>query len=456
MRIRQILILLLTIFSIAACSLEPKYKTPNSPIDLKTDDESQKNQDLYWKKFFKSNDLKKIIQLALDNNHDLRIAHLNIQSAKANYGVVRADLLPNIEATGSATRKGVPSAFSSFIPQTQYDTTLALTSYEIDFVGKLKSLKRTALEDYFATKQALEIIRISLISETANSYVQLLLDKEMLKIADRIFIAQEKKHLLIKAKYEQGIVSKSELLESSILLENAKITQIAYESLIEQGKHSLLLLTAVSDEKLLPLDDNLNDLKIDESLIDFIPSTILLSRPDVKQAEHSLRSANANIGAARAAFFPSISLTASYGYSAQQFSDLFSSNSWNFSPQINIPIFDGGRNKANLNIAKIEKYVEIAQYEKVIRTAFREAKDELEKRETIYEQLKLVKNILETQKKLHVISVKKHQFGISSMIDLSNAEISLLSVEQQNAEVKRDHLVNLITLYKTFGGGREI
>ena len=451
--------------TISACTLAPKYTRPQTDIPLKSADATKKKiATISWQEFFKSPDLQKVIQLALDNNHDYRIANLNIESAQAAYGVARSNLLPSINAVGSETRQGISGPLAAITPKKQYRLNLTLTSYEVDFFGRLRSLKKSALENYLATEQARNITKIALISETANIYSQLLLDKEILEIAKENLTTQSDRYKFTELRYQNGIDSQADLLNAEALIEGAKTTVETYTKFVAQDKNALMFLTGNFDEALLPKDakilfpkePTINDIKIEEDLLDLIPSESLLARPDVQQAEHILKSANTDIGAARAAFFPSITLTGTYGYATKDLSTLFNSTAWSFAPQINLPIFSGGRNFANLKLANVRKKIEIAQYEKSIQTAFRETLDQLAEREATVNQLKSFDQILKARQKSYDISEAKHKVGISSALNVLDSKILFLTARQNQASMKKDYIVNLVNLYKVFGGGSEV
>jgi outer membrane protein, multidrug efflux system len=449
---------LLICIILISCTLEPKYQKPDPqvPVKVTTNSNQEKITTISWQKFFKSKELQEVIQLALDNNKDLKIANLNIESAQATNNIARYSLLPTINATGLTTRQEVPSAFSSFTPRAQYKANLSLASYEVDFFGRLRSLRKAALEDFLATKEAGDITRISLIAETANSYAQLLSDNEILEIATNALAVQQKKYDFVKAAFNNGIASKADLLDAQVTLENIKMSLANYQKIAKQDQNSLMLLIGVFNEASLPLKSKFSDIEIDEGLLNFIPSHTLLSRPDVKKAEHVLRSANADIGAARAAFFPYISLTGNYGYSSRDFSTLFSSKTWSFTPQINLPIFNAGKNVANLKIANLRKKIEIATYEKTIQTAFKEVLDELDTRKAVENRLKSAENILASQQGYYKIAQGKYEAGINSLDDALDAQLVLFSAKQDEVVNKKEYLANLISLYKVLGGGSEV
>lgn len=458
MKTKKIINLFFAFIAISACTMEPNYKRPEAPVSFEEVANSSKKKItiISWQEYYKSPDLQRVIQLALDNNRDLKIANLNIEAAQATYGVTRSALFPTISAAGTEIHQGVPKTFANFTPRHQYRANLALASYEIDFFGRLRSLKKTAFETYLASEQARNITKISLIAETVNAYLQFLLDNEVMKIAEENAKVQSDRYKFSELRYLQGIDSQPALLNAQALVENAKAAYETYKKLVAQDKNALMLLVGSFDEKVLPQIANIDEVEISENLLDFVASESLLSRPDIKQAEHNLKSANANIGAARAAFFPSITLTGTYGYGSRDLSSLLDSKTWIFMPQINLPIFTGGRNIANLELADLGKKVEIIAYEKTIQNAFREALDQLSERESVAKQLKSYDKILQARQKSYELSKKKHQQGIGSALTILDDRLAMLTAQQNRANVKKEYIANLIMLYKVLGGGSEV
>ncbi len=457
MKIKKIIKLFLAFIAISACSLEPKYERPKVEVPFKKSDESKlKTSKVYWKEFFQSPDLQRVIDLALENNRDLRVASLNIESARAAHGVAQSALLPSVSATALETRQGVPSAFAAFTPRRQYRANISFAAYELDFFGRLRNLKKSAFENYLASEEAQITARISLIAEVANAYSQLLLDMEILKITEENLAAQSDRYKFTELRYKHGIASQSDLLNAQVIIETAKTNREIYSKIVTQDKNALMLLTGIFDDRSLPKNMTISDIKINENLLDFVPSESLLLRPDIQQAEHNLKSANANIGAARAAFFPSITLTGTYGYGSRNLANLFDSKTWAFTPQVNIPIFSGGKNIENLKIANLQKKVEITQYEKAIQVAFREVLDQLAERESVTNQVKSFTEILKARQKSYDIFQLKHKQGISSAMDILDSKISLLSARQNHANIAKENIANLITLYKVLGGGSDV
>lgn len=457
MNLKKTIKVIISFILISSCTLDPKYKTPEVDLPFSEDDKSKKQIALVsWQEFFASEELQKLIKLALENNRDLKVATLNIETAQAIHGSQRANLLPTISAFASETRQKAPSSFASFTPKRQYRANLSLTSYEIDFFGRLRSLKKSALEDYLASKEAMNLAKISLISEVANSYAQLLVDKENLKISEETLLLQQKKYEITEKRHNQGLDSPTTLLQMQTLLESAQVNNETYKKLVAQDKNALMLLVGVFDEKNLVTEITIDNLKINEDLLEFVASKNLLLRPDIKQAEHNLKSANANIGAARAAFFPSISLSGTDGYGSRDLKNLFKNPTWTYTPQVNLPIFTGGRNFYNLKEANVTKKIEIVNYEKAIQTAFREALDSLAERKALESQLKSTENSLAAVQKITDISDLKLQQGVVNSLSDFDDKINLLSAQQNRNNLKKEYIANLITLYKVMGGGSEL
>lgn len=441
--------------ALASCTLAPWYKRPESPVPLEKANDSQKRiATLSWKEFFKTPDLQRVIQLALDNNRDMRVANLNIETAQASYGITRSALLPTINATGTETRQGVPSGFAAFTPKHQFRANVNFTNYEIDFFGRLRSLTKAALESYLSTEEARNVIRLSLIAETANAYMQLLYDREMELAAKGRLEAQETKTAMMMERYNAGINSYSDYLASKALLEATKIVHETAKRNVEQDQNNLMMLTGTSDKSSFP-KITMDQVNLNESLLSFTPSELLLSRPDIKQAEHDLLSSNANIGAARAAFFPSISLSGTYGYASRDLNVLLDNKSWTMTPQINLPIFAAGKNWSTLKQANADKKIKIAKYEKAIQNAFKETRNELANRKLAKEQLDAAYQIFLAKSEMNHIAKKKHGEGLLNNSELADAKINMFSSNEDWALARRQYLGNMINLYKVLGGGSE-
>lgn len=453
MKNKKIISTFLISLLVFSCTMAPRYKTPESEIAL--EDKETKNSQITWQEFFKSPELQKVIEVALKNNRNLKIADLNIKTALESHNIVRANLLPAINASGTYTRQGVPSAFAAFTPRSQFRANLALTSYELDFFGRLRSLKKSAYEDFLATVEARNVMQISLISQTVDYYSQLLLDNEIFDITKANVAIAEERLSLSELRYKNGIDSKTDFLNAKNLFEAAKINRDLYEKIVAQDKNALMLLLGSFDEKNIVMT-RIEAIEINENLLDLVASKSLLLRPDIKQAEHNLKSANASIGAARAAFFPSITLTATDGYGSRELADLFSSKTWTFSPQINLPIFTGGKNIAQLKNANLEKEISIIQYKQAIETAFSEVLNELAERKSIVARKNSSAEIFLNQQESYKIANAKRKEGLVSSSDILDQEIAMLQAKQDMLNSKKEYILNLTNLYKTLGGGSDI
>lgn len=450
-------LLLLSLFILLfCCRLDPKYQAPKieAPLIIDDRDSKKKISEILWQEFFLDDDLKRIIEIVIKNNRDLKIADLNLELAKKNHAISISNLLPQVELSGNYDRQGVPRVFNNFFLTRQYRLNANLLSYELDFFGKLRSLKESALQDYFATQEARKIIKLSLIYEAVDAYLQLILDREILAISEDISLLNRGRYKLILQRYKNGIAKVSDSLAAKIDYENAKISYDDYLNLVEIDKNNLLRLMASYDQKLLPGESlKLLKIKASEDLLEFVASDALLQRPDVKMAEYNLKSQNAKIGAARAAFFPSISLSANYGYTSVELNDLFNNRTWIFSPSINLPIFRGGLNKANLDIAKLRKIVQIENYENVIQISFEETKNALEERKRLAFQTKSYAKILGSKYRLYKIARKNKKYGYASSIDVIEAKLEYLLARKSYLTSEKDYFMSLAKIYKAFGGG---
>lgn len=444
---------LIVISAVLACTMAPRYKTPDAEIAL--EDKETKNAQITWDEYFKSQALQKIIAVALKNNRNLKIADLNIKTALESHNVVRANLLPAVNATGTYTRQGVPSAFAAFTPRSQFRANLSLTSYEVDFFGRLRSLKKAAYEDFLASVEARNVMQISLIGQVVDYYTQYLLDLEIYEITKANVDIAEERYEVSEVRYKNGIDLKTDLLNAKAIFETAKMNRDVYEKIVAQDKNALMLLIGSFDEKNIPVA-KIEELEINENLLDLVASKSLLLRPDIKQAEHALKADNASIGAARAAFFPSISLTATDGYGSRELSDLFSSKTWSFSPQINLPIFTGGKNIAQLKLADLQKKVSVIQYQQAIENAFREASDELAQRKSIVKRKKSAEEIFAARAQNYKIVNGRRVEGLLGTVDVLDAEVLMLQSRQDLLNVRKEYLLNLTNLYKVLGGGSEV
>lgn len=463
---------------LAGCSMAPEYKRPETPVAGQwPQGEAYKNQpatapsgeqsaaNLGYTAFFQSEPMQKVIATALENNRDLRVAALNIEAARAAYRIQRADLLPTVGVNGAYTRNAIPEnglgiggggLGGGFIVNNT-SLNVGVTAFELDLFGRVRSLSEAALQDYLATEEAARAVQVSLIAETANAYLTYLADRKLLDITNQTLKTQQDAYTLIQKRFESGIGTQQDVSQAATTVETARANQSVYQRAMAQDKNALELLAGS------PLDDamlnqiTLDDVKVMDNLPVGLPSETLLARPDIRQAERQLMAANANIGAARAAFFPNISLTAAVGLASQDLKDLFDSGSrpaWNYSPNVSLPIFNGGRNIAGLKNAKVQRDIAVATYEKSIQTAFREVADELAARGTYTDQLKAQQDLVAATKKSYDISQARYTQGIDNYLVTLDAQRSLYAAQQNEILVAQQRLANLVNMYKVLGGGQ--
>jgi len=410
-----------------------------------------------WKEFFVDEKLLRIIDLALVNNRDLRVAALNIERTRALYRIQRSELFPMVDAGGTWSKERVPGIISGTgQPATVelYNVNLGISSWELDLFGRIRSLKDAALERYLATEQARNSAQISLVSEVANTYLTLAADRENLKLAQSTFETQRETYEMIRRRAEVGTSSDLDLRQAQTRVDAARVDIARYTSQVALDENAMTLLVGSPvPADLLP--DTLSDVTLPRDFTPGLPSEALQHRPDILQAERLLKAANVNIGAARAAFFPRITLTTSIGTTSDQLSGLFKSGSetWSFVPQIVLPIFDAGSRWANLDVAKADREIALSQYEKAIQTAFREVADALARRGTLGDQFEAQQSLVDASAESYRLSDARYARGIDSYLNVLDAQRSLYSAQQGLIAVRLAWLTNLVTLYKVLGGG---
>jgi multidrug efflux system outer membrane protein len=463
------LFLFLTLITLlpGGCTLAPKYERPAAPVPAEwpkgaayqapeSAASTPAAAELKWREFFTDERLQKIIETALNNNRDLRLAALNVEKARALYGIQRAELLPAVNATGSMSSQRVPADLStagSAMTVNQYGVNLGISSWEIDFFGRIRGLKDRVLEEYIATDQARRSAQILLVSAVANTYLTLAADREYLKLVASTLETQEASYKLIRKRYDVGLASELDLWRAQSQVDAARGDVARYTQLAAQDENALnLLIGSPMPGALLPPD--LGSVSPPKEIFPGMSSELLLQRPDVLAAEHQLKAANANIGAARSAFFPRISLTTAIGTASADLSGLFKSGqgTWSFAPQIIIPIFDA-RTWSAYDVTKVEKEITLAQYEKAIQTAFREVADALAVRGTVNQQIAAQQSLVDAVAETYRLSNARYTKGIDSYLSVLDAQRSLYTAQHGLISLQLVRVTNLVTLYKVLGGG---
>lgn len=468
MTLRALTLSAATIALLTGCTMTPSYEQPALPVASQwpvaeastlSGESQQAVSTITWQDFFKSPVLQKVIATSLENNRDLRIAALNIEEARALYRVQRADLMPTIGGKLGATRQRTPEDLSptgKSVTSAQYDANIGVTAFELDLFGRVRSLSEAAFEEYLAVEENRNAVQIALVAEVANVYIQLLADQKILTLAQNTLAAQQKSFDLIQRSNALGAATKLDLSRAQTVLETARADVARYTRLVAQDKNALILLMGTGDAAALTDTETLDDLQLLSAIPVGLPSDVLVLRPDVRAAEHRLKAANANIGAARAAFFPRLTLTGALGFASDALSSLFSggaAGAWTFAPQLTLPLFEGGRNVAGLDLAEARKNIAVATYEKTVQTAFREVADELAARETLAEQLGAQRRLVGASQDAYNLSDARYRSGIDSYFSALDAQRELYAAQQQEILVQQQYYANLVTLYKTLGGG---
>lgn len=454
-----------TLFS-GCFSLEPKLEPLdskviplewNNPVDTRTQEDLTQIKPS-WEDFVQNDTLKKVVDLAIKNNKDLKIALLNIQSARATYRVTKADSFPNVNANSDVSHARNINSSNGTTTSHNYSANIS-ASYEIDLFGKIQSLNESALQSYLSTQFAANTVKVSLIAETINAWLTLATHNEQLKLSTQTVENLQKAYELTKKKFNAGVISQADVLDASASLKEAQINVISYNTMIKQDKNALELLIAQ------PLNDELlpKEFKEYENWLMIvkagISSKVLLTRPDIMEAEHNLKAKNANIGAARAAFFPSISLTANTGIASKSLSSLFdggAQNVWSFSPNITLPIFNGGQNSANLDYTYAQRDIALNQYEKTIQTAFKEVNNALATRAIINEQINKQKELVDAVLKSHNLALGAYKVGTGSYLNVLISQRTLYSAQQNLINKYQEDLTNRVSLYSTLGGNEKV
>lgn len=464
---RTLIVLILGVYAfLNSCTLIPKYEQSEPPIPISWPSGPAYDNipnatpslaaGLRWQEFFADDRLKFIIETALNNNRDLQIAIINVERARSLYGVQRAELLPVLNAVGSGGKERVTADLSSTgrsMTVEQYSVNLGISSWEIDFFGRIRSLEKQALEEYLSTDEARRNTQLSLVSEVANAYLTLAADRESLALAQSTYTAQKTTYDLVRRRHEVGLASELDLRQVQTRVDAALVDIELFTWLTAQDVNALnLLVGSPVSEELMP--KNLSTVTLPRQIFAGVSSSVLLLRPDILQAEHQLKAANANIGAARAAFFPQISLTAVIGTASNDLSGLFKSGSgtWSYTPRVAVPIFDA-RTWYSLDVSEADKKIAVARYEKTIQSAFKEIADALARRGTVDRQLFAQESLVHAQSETYRLSYARYIKGTDNYLGVLDAQRSLYSAQQDLVSLQQAKHANLVRLYAVLGGG---
>ncbi len=454
--------LILAAALMGGCSLAPDYLRPevatiNGWEGTPQDQATLTAADTGWRDLFDDPALQQVVEQALASNKDLKVALLNVERYQAQYRIQRADLFPSLSVDGSGSRQRIPTTYSGADEaniSSQYGASVGLTSYEIDLFGRVRSLKQQALEQFFAQQQTQRSTQLTLVANVANAYLNLVADSEQLLLAKETRDIEADNLNLVNKRYELGVASELELSQAKASYAEAEVTLAQYQRLTRLDRNALTLLVGGTlPESWTPASTlasvNVADVEPD------MPSSLLNRRPDILAAEYQLKGANANIGAARAAFFPSISLTASAGSMSGDLSSLFDSGSdtWLFSPRISLPIFNAGKLDAQLETAKIDRDIALTRYEQSIQSAFTEVADALTEREGYSRQLASQQRAEAAYQRYFDIAEQRYQNGVDSMLTRLDAQRNLVSSQQASIRARLSLLQSRVNLYRALGGG---
>lgn len=442
----------LAALALAACSLAPSYQRPAAPVANRWDAAAggRTAADLGWRQVLADPRMAAIVELALANNRDLRVAALNVQLVRAQYRIERASLFPTVTGIADAEVRGTKD------DAVQAYTVGASLSYELDLFGKLRNARAAALEQYLASEEAHRAAHIALVGEVATQYLITRAFDEQLVLAQQTLALVRESSEVTRRLLEQGQRSELDLRTAEAQIEAARAEVARVDRLRAQAHNALLLLAGVPAlPDTLPAPAPLETTSLVEDLAPGVPSEVLLRRPDVLAAEHDLKAANADIGVARAAFFPSISLTAFGGLASSALSSLVTGGAfvWSAGASLAQPLFAGGRLRATVDVATIRKQIEVARYERAIQSAFREVADALAARAALEEQLSAQIARVDAEVKRFAISEQRYRAGIESYLVMITAQRDLFAAQQGLIDTRLARATNLVALYRALGGG---
>ena len=454
---------------LAGCvNLAPDYERPEAPVAAAwPQDAASKNAVLVtegladWAEFFTDERVKKLIALGLENNRDLRTAMHNVEAARAQYRVSRGQLLPSVAAVASESAQRTPRRVSSSgrtVVSHVYSANAAMASYELDLFGRIRNLNEQALQQYFVTEAAQRTAQMTVVTEIARTWLSLGASKQLLKLAQETYQSQAQSKELIERSYEVGSASLMDVEQVTTTVAAAKAAQASALRAVSQQRNALALLVGAPVPSELEPEELPEGITARLSAVSNVPSEVLLGRPDIAAAEARLKSANANIGAARANFFPRIALTGSFGYTSPELSNLFGAGTrgWSWGPSISLPIFTGGQNVANLEAAEQSKKAAVASYEGAIQNAFREVADALAVEGTVTDELKAVEELAAAAKNSYDLSVVRYNSGADSFLEVLVNQRSNFAAQQNLIAARLNRATSAVTLYKVMGGGSKL
>lgn len=474
--------------AVGGCSLAPKYERPAAPVQADWPDQPKLTYngydkvttsgtqpaaalapatgvaaaDIGWRDFFRDPRLQALVALSLQNNRDLRVAVQRVEEARAQWGVQRGALFPTIGAGIQGTRQHLPRDLRAGGPgstsiSSQYQAGLGLTTFEIDLFGRLRSLSEAAYQQYLSTEQARRSVQISLVGEVAQAYLNLRAADVQLELTRKTLDSRQASYDLVKHRFDGGVSSELDLNQAKSLLDAASANLAELARTQAQAINALVLLVGAPLPSDLPPAAPFDNTQVLAAIPAGLPSALLERRPDILSAESALRSANANIGAARAAFFPTISLTGLLGVASPSLDDLFKGGQgfWSFSPSITTPIFAGGAIRSNLALAKARDNISVAQYEKSIQQAFQEVSDALAGEATYGTQVQALRALETSSARSVDLSTMRYNGGVDSYLQVQNAQVTYYNAQLQLVQAGLGALLNRVALYKALGGGWE-
>jgi multidrug efflux system outer membrane protein len=440
--------------TLAGCMMIPRYQRPAAPVPERFPDQQDASTlsgaEQSWRSFVGDERLRRLIELALLNNRDLRIAVLNVEQARAQYRITRSASYPTVEATGGLSKQRALGVTTS-----EWSASLGVNAYELDLFGRVRSLNQQALESYFATEEAQRGAQVLLVAEVATQYFALREAEEQMRVAHDTLEAVSQSYQLNKIRFDAGESNELDLRTAEGQVQSARFDVLGYQRQVSQERDALELLLGQPLPSDLPAAHAFDEEGLLAPVPAGLPSGLIARRPDILEAEHTLKAANANIGAARAAFFPTISLTGSVGAASTDLTHLFAAGSgaWSFSPQISLPIFTAGQTRAQLESARISERIDVASYEKSIQSAFREVADALAAVQTYAQQVQVESTAIAAEQRRLELATVRYRQGEDNYLNVLSAQQDLYTAQQGRLQAQYGRLSSQISLYQSLGGG---